>query len=360
MRARTVWEKVAPPADDAGDEAHVALSALLPTQHGRALREFHASTPLHSDTHAAADWAYPAQRYLDSGAAEYGARVATCDPHAIELGALGIAAFHATPAALVTRERERHQPVSAARRALVRVNDALAPACDALDIGLRLGQEAGPAGFASLVLAFEGDGVDRLDVGARRRMLAAASVTGCLTAFGPLDERVRQEWWRLPVTRPPSPEEFVRLRPDDGARHDEFVVVNASTLEPLALTPRGGLIRPVSQLGQVPLRRVAIGGCVGGDQDGLLHALEALERRPPHPEADVHLVPASEATFRRAEAAGWIERAHAIRVHVSPPSHLPAALDAATSPCLGDGLVASPLTLAASAHEGRLVPWEEP
>jgi homoaconitase/3-isopropylmalate dehydratase large subunit len=360
MGARTLWEKLAPPTDDDGQEAHVPLDAVLPTQRCAPLRAFYDSTPFYSDPTAETDWAYPAQRYLDSGLAAYGARVATCDPHALELGAFGIAAFHHAPAALVTRGRDRHQPVGQARRTLVRLNDALPPGCDPVDAALRLGLEAGLAGLSSSVLTFEGDGVDRLGMGGRRRLLASAAVSGCLTAFGPLDEQVRQEWWRLPVFRPPSPQDFVRLRPDPEARHDEILVVNAGGLEPLALSPRPASVVPVARLGSPPLERVAIGGCVGGDPDSLLSALEALEARPPRTGVEVHLVPASEGVLQQAESAGWHERARRIGVHVSRPSTLPASLDASTSSCLGEGFVASPPTLVASAHEGCLTAWREP
>jgi homoaconitase/3-isopropylmalate dehydratase large subunit len=351
MGALSLWEKLAPLPPDPGEDAHVALDAILPTRACAPLRAFYDSSPLYSDAEAESDWAYAAQRYLDSGQAAYGARVATCDPHAIELGAFGIAAFHHAPAALVTRGRERHQPVGQARRTLVRVNDALPPGCDAMDVGLHLGLEAGPAGFTGAVLSLEGPGVEALDLGERRRLLGASAITGCLTALGPLDEHARQAWWQLPVAHPPSPEEFVRLRPDEGAVHHELVVVNASDLKPLALDPLHGLVAPADAATLARMKRVAIGGCVGGDLDSLRDALETLEWLPPAAGSEVFLVPSSQEVYRRAQVASFDERARAVGASLVAPAGVPASLDASTTPCLGaPALVASPLTLIAGAH----------
>src|SRR5687767_391403 len=105
MRPRTTWEKLAAPmpGPDPDEEPRVFLDAVLRGADRDGLRAEWPASARVVDPFASIDWSFAAQSYLDSDRARPGARVACADPHATELGALGIAAFHHAPAALHAR-----------------------------------------------------------------------------------------------------------------------------------------------------------------------------------------------------------------------------------------------------------------
>lgn len=354
MRPRTTWEKLAAPTlgPDPDEESRVVLDAVFPGRHSRGLRAEWPASAVRLDPFATTDWSFAADAFLRSDRARPGARIASDDPHATELGALGIAAFHHAPAALHARALSGAEPLGLVRRVLVHVNDAVPDGLDAMDVALHLLAEAGPALFGAAALEFAGDAVDGLGIAARRRLLGAAGITGCLTATGPFDVTAREAWTHVASHKRPA--DLSPLRSDAGAVHDELVVVNANELRARVLLPVHGQVVLADKLRDHPVAAVVLGGCVGGDLESMRGYVAAIERGPA-PKVPIHLVPASHAILDAARADGLEERVKRVGATLAAPCDLalPTGSVLATSPCLvPPALLASPTTILASARAG--------
>lgn len=357
--AASAWARIAVPASNPfgrfEEGLQIPLDAVVADHRCAPLRSFFDGLDtMAADPFTADDWAFAAERFLESGRAAPGARIATSDPHATELGVFSIAAFHHTPAPLLSSARERHEALQHPRQTLVLVNDGLASSLDAADIALHLLREVGPAGFTNAVLEFAGDGFARLDIAARRRLLGAVSLTGCLTALGPFDGEAAEAWNR---TRPSSAPPLEPVPSEKRPEHDELVIVNGERIEPLVFVPARATTMAASAFPPRPIHRVLIGGCIGGDLDSLQLSLQRLEREPPWPAVEVALVAASRGLHGEAVELGFTERAAQVGAALLPPAQLPPArgLTLTTSPCLDpSALVAGLSTCVASARAGRI------
>lgn len=366
LAPRTLWDKLAldgpRPFSRFEDGLQVPLDALLLTDTSLPLRSFFdAQDLLVADAWSPTEWAFAAQRLLESGRARPGMKVASTDPHVTELGAFGIAAFYHTPAPLVARWRQRHDALGLPRRTLVQINDPLPPGTGPVDLALHLAREAGPHGFAQAVLEFAGPGLAHLNLPQRRRLCAAVAAAGPLTALAPFDAAARAHATQLGL---PTGTQLAEghLQSDPEAVHDELVIVNAAELVPLVAAPTRGVVSSAVSLRGQRIQRILLGGCVAGDLDTLTAATRRLEEAPPAPAVEVFLVPASQALLRTATEAGLKERLAALGATLAAPHELPAANSPilATTPCLApNALLASPETLLATAHEGRLMPPED-
>lgn len=360
----TLWDRVASsalaPFAAFEDGLQVPLDAVVATELCRPLRDFFGGDRvLWADATVAADWSFAAQRYLESGRARPGARVASADPHAMELGAYAIAAFHHTPAPLLACAREGFERLHHPRRTLVRINDSLPGGVDPIDVDLWLSREAGPSGFAGAVVEFAGEGLAGLDLGGRRRLCGAAAATGCVTALCRVDEVTRAAWEPLASVPGPTRTRLDALAADDAAPHDELVVVNAAELAPLVRAPGSTSAEFVDAVPSRPVATVLLGGCVGGDTASLAAAVGLLERKPPQPGVQVWLVPATPHVEAELRAAGFCERAERVRARIAGPAECPRSAPEAlaTSPCLAPAAALAGLpTCVASAHAGRWHP----
>jgi homoaconitase/3-isopropylmalate dehydratase large subunit len=357
MHARTAWDKFAP--STGGSAVDVPLDDVLPGRGSLPLRPFHPETALWADPWAATAWAFPAQRYLESGRAQFGARVAADDPHVTELGAYGVLALPHPPAPLVAAARDRRHRQRPPRRVRLHLQDPVPTHLDPADAVLCALADAGPDAFADAVIEFAGAGVEVLNLSLRRRLLASAGHAGARSALGPLDELAAESWRGLPKARVPDAETVALHRGDPDAAHDELLIVNAPLLDAWML--RGGAPAPVRDRAGQPVERVAIGGCVGGDLAALRTAVAAFEERPPARGVEAYLVPASSRILTAAKKGGLADRAATVGAHVTAPRQLPDSLDLSTTACLHPTVTVVGLaTAVASAQRGRLVPPEAP
>jgi 3-isopropylmalate/(R)-2-methylmalate dehydratase large subunit len=164
--------------------------------------------------------------------------------------------------------------------------------------------------------------------------------------------------------------------PDPGARYEAIHRVEISGLEPqVALPHNPGNVKPVSEVGEVPVDQALLGSCTNGRLEDLQVAAQILKGRQVHPRTRLLVTPASHQVIVDATAAGVTQILLEAGAHLNP---------AGCGPCPGGhmGLIgpgevcisstnrnfrgrmgspeaevylASPATVAASAVAGRIV-----
>ncbi|HZR79463.1 MAG TPA: aconitase/3-isopropylmalate dehydratase large subunit family protein [Candidatus Binatia bacterium] len=187
---------------------------------------------------------------------------------------------------------------------LVRLTGELPAGCCAKDAMLHLLGTIGCDGAAGRVAEFRGPVVDALPMDERMTLANMAVECGAVSGIVAPDA-VTLEWLSR---RAGAPALLAGLRSDPDAEFERVVEIDVSGLEPqVALPPRPDNVRPVSQVGDVPITRAFIGSCTGGKLFDLAQAAEVLRGRHVAPGVEMFVVPASQRVRREAERLGYWE-----------------------------------------------------
>jgi 3-isopropylmalate/(R)-2-methylmalate dehydratase large subunit len=183
------------------------------------------------------------------------------------------------------------------------------------DVILAVLAEIGVGGGTNAVLEFRGPGAEALSLDERLAVANMAVEAGAETGIFPADESVREylegraRWeWR--------PE-----RSDDGAELRQRLSIELSSLEPLVALPQlPGNVRTVSEAAGVRVDQVYIGNCANGTLTDLRQAASILAGRSVDPGTRAIVVPATQAIWREAAAAGLLDTFVEAGVMVSTPT----------------------------------------
>ena len=168
-------------------------------------------------------------------------------------------------------------------------------------------------------------------------------------------------------------EPFTPVKSDPDAAFEAVYRLDASRLTPQVACPHDvGNVRPVSEVGRVPIDQGFIGSCTGGRLEDLTVAAEILKGKKVHPRVRLLVIPASMEVYRDALRAGVLETLAEAEAIICGPtcgpcggSHL--GLLAAGETCVSASnrnfkgrmgsteaklYLASPATVAASAATG--------
>jgi homoaconitase/3-isopropylmalate dehydratase large subunit len=275
------------------------------------------------------------------------------------LGAYGLVGVCATPVVLYEAWSAGRLPIGVSRTVRVHINGPVGPHVGVVDLVLGLVSDVGFDGYAGAVLEFQGDAVEGLTAHRRAALLAAASMTNCLTALTPLNEASLEHAKRLGMTSSLSLSEFARYRPDEEAAYRELAIVNADQTRPAAAWPRQGLVRPVAEVAGRQVDRIVVGGCVGGDHESLVELAIMVESDPVAKGIDFFAVAGSDRIRQQAAHSGTEARLASAGVRLVTPGQVPAGGQGRTvltdNPCLDpSAIVVSLPTAVASAARKRL------
>ena len=116
-------------------------------------------------------------------------------------------------------------------------------------------------------------------------------------------------------------------RSDEDAEYVNVIEYDVSKIEPqVALPHLPSNTSPISQVGDIKLDQVVIGGCTNGRLDDLRVAARLLQGRQVHPELRCIIIPGSQQVYLQALKEGLIETFIEAGVAVSTPT---------CGPCLG-------------------------
>ncbi|HVO84953.1 MAG TPA: 3-isopropylmalate dehydratase large subunit [Syntrophobacteria bacterium] len=124
---------------------------------------------------------------------------------------------------------------------------------------------------------------------------------------------------------------------DADASYDQVVPIDVSTIEPQVAVPHSPAnVRPVSEVGRIPIHQVVIGSCTNGRLEDLRLAAEVLRGRRVAAGVRCLIIPATQAIYRQAMEEGLFTTFLEAEAAISTPT---------CGPCLG-------------GHMGILAPGE--
>jgi 3-isopropylmalate/(R)-2-methylmalate dehydratase large subunit len=120
---------------------------------------------------------------------------------------------------------------------------------------------------------------------------------------------------------------YPMLAPDPDAIYVETIEVDVSALEPQVAFPHlPSNVRPISQVGHIPIDQVVIGSCTNGRWSDMLAAAEVLRGRQISPHVRCIVIPGTQNVMRQMIREGVADALIAAGAAVSTPT---------CGPCLG-------------------------
>lgn len=190
-------------------------------------------------------------------------------------------------------------------------------------------------GGVGKVMEYCGPGVADLSVPDRATITNMGAELGATTSLFPSDERTRDFFKKMGREG-----DWVELIADADATYDEELVVDLSSLEPMAAAPhmpdRAVTIR---ELAGMPVQQVAIGSCTNSSYADLKTVAGLLQGKRITPETDLLIAPGSKQVVKLLAREGLIEPLLDAGARM---------LECACGPCIGIG--GSPSSGAVSAR----------
>jgi len=211
----------------------------------------------------------------------------------------------------------------------VELAGTLPPYVGAKDLILRLIGDIGVAGALYKALEFTGPLARALDVEARMTMANMAIEAGGKAGLFPADEKT------LAYCKAHGRTGDAPLSPDDEAEYERTVTIDATNLTPLVACPHlPENVRPVDEIGEIPIDQAVIGSCTNGRISDLREAASILKGRKVAPNVRCIILPATPNIWKQALAEGLMEIFMDAGCIVGPPT---------CGPCLGGhmGILAS-------------------
>ena len=96
--------------------------------------------------------------------------------------------------------------------------------------------------------------------------------------------------------------------PDPDARYAEAYEIDVSSLEPQIACPHSiDNVKPVSEIGDVPVHQAFLGSCTNGREEDLEQAAAILKGRRVHPGTRLLIIAASQEIYRQLAKSGAIQ-----------------------------------------------------
>ncbi len=172
----------------------------------------------------------------------------------------------------------------------------------AKDLMLLLIGKIGVDGALYQALEFGGPVIDNLPVEGRLTMANMAIEAGAKVGLFPVDAVCRE--WCAEQGWPTD----LNLEADPGARYSRIVEIDVSGLEPVVACPHiPSNIKPVSQVGEVPIQQVVIGSCTNGRISDLREAAKVLKGKKVHKSVRCIVLPSTPKVWKQALKEGLIE-----------------------------------------------------
>lgn len=211
----------------------------------------------------------------------------------------------------------------------VRLTGTLPPWVAAKDVILHLLSVLSTKGNVGWAVEYFGPGVASLSVPERATVTNMGAELGVTASVFPSDVQTRRF---LEAQQRGSA--WVPLAADAGARYERVIDVDLNSLAPLAACPSSpDRVRPVAELGNVPVCQVVIGSCTNSSLQDMMTVAELLTGRRVHPNVSLGIAPGSRQVLTMLAANGALARMVEAGARI---------LESACGPCIGQGF--SPAT----------------
>ncbi len=226
----------------------------------------------------------------------------------------------------------------------VEVTGEFRPWICAKDLILRVIGMLGAAGADYQAVEFDGPAIRNMTVASRMVLTNLSMEMGAKVAFTPVDETL------LDYLRPRTTEKLETIGPDPDARYQRVIHLSAGEdlWEPQIACPHAvDNVKPLSELGEVPVDQAVLGSCTNGRLEDLEIAARILAGRTVHPHTRLIVIPASQQIYRSALRLGYLDALVAAGAMVNAPG---------CGPCVGvhQGILAAGETCVSSTNRNFL------
>jgi 3-isopropylmalate/(R)-2-methylmalate dehydratase large subunit len=170
-------------------------------------------------------------------------------------------------------------------------------------------------------MEFSGEAGDGLSMAGRFTMSNMAIEAGAKAGLFAFDDTT-QAYVESRARRP-----YTAYESDANASYAQVIEIDVSELEPqVAFSHLPSNVRPLSQVGEVPIDQAIIGSCTNGRLEDLQVAAQVLRGREVHPYVRCIVIPGTQAVYLEALRQGLVEAFVEAGAVVSTPT---------CGPCLG-------------------------
>jgi len=170
-------------------------------------------------------------------------------------------------------------------------------------------------------MEFSGEAVDDLSMNGRFTMANMAVEAGAKVGLFAFDEETQA------YVEPRARRTYTAYNSDRDALYAQVIEVDVSKLEPQVAFPHlPSSVRPLSQVGEIPIDQAVIGSCTNGRLEDLQVTAQVLRGRKVHPYVRCIVIPGSQAVYLEAVRQGLVETFIEAGAAVSTPT---------CGPCLG-------------------------
>ena len=163
---------------------------------------------------------------------------------------------------------------------VVRINltGKLRPGVNAKDVILEMLRRYGVSGGLGKAFEYVGEGAKTLSVPERATIANMGAEMGATTSIFEADEVVRAFF--LAQGRE---DDFVQLRPDEGAHYDDEISIALDELQPLVACPHmPDNVKPVEACKDIKVQQVYIGSCTNGSYSDIAKAAAVMKGKTVH------------------------------------------------------------------------------
>lgn len=256
--------------------------------------------------------------------AKPGATLLGADSHTPTGGGIGSLAMGAGGLSVALAMAGKPYAITMPRVVRVQLEGRLTGWASAKDIILHLLGQRTVKGGVGRVFEYTGPGVATLSVPERATIANMGAELGATASLFPSDEMTRAF-----LAAQGRESDWTPLAADADATYDEEMVIDLSTLVPLAAQPHmPDRVVPVSQLAGLAVEQVAIGSCTNSSFTDLALVANLLKGKSVNPATDTSISPGSRQVLAMLAAEGLFTDLVESGVRI---------LECACGPCIGMG-----------------------
>ncbi|MCC8130732.1 MAG: aconitate hydratase [Ruminococcus sp.] len=206
----------------------------------------------------------------------------------------------------------------------VELKGKLSPWVSAKDVILEVLRCLTVKGGVGKIIEYTGEGVKTLSVPERATITNMGAELGATTSIFPSDEKT-YEFMKAQHREA----DWVELKADDDAVYDEELVIDLSTLEPLAACPHSpDNVKPVSELAGMKINQVCIGSCTNSSFVDMMKVAYILKGKTVHPDVSLSIAPGSKQVLNMLSQGEYLSDMIDCGARI---------LESACGPCIGMG-----------------------
>ncbi|MCD7823214.1 MAG: aconitate hydratase [Oscillospiraceae bacterium] len=206
----------------------------------------------------------------------------------------------------------------------VELKGKLSPWVSAKDVILEVLRRLTVKGGVGKIIEYTGEGVKTLSVPERATITNMGAELGATTSIFPSDEKT-YEFMKAQHREA----DWTELKADPDAVYDEELVIDLSTLEPLAACPHSpDNVKPVSELAGMKINQVCIGSCTNSSFVDMMKVAYILKGKTVHPDVSLSIAPGSKQVLNMLSKGEYLSDMIDCGARI---------LESACGPCIGMG-----------------------